>query len=81
MDGFLQGGPERSRSRMIGIDLQIRIEEWLTAGLGTAAIRFHGHENGVDDPQRLAQIEFQDPPLLRSAIFVENTQIQGPPQG
>jgi|HubBroStandDraft_2_1064218.scaffolds.fasta_scaffold03662_9 hypothetical protein len=58
MEGLLQGGQERSRSRMIGIDLQIRIEEWLTAGLGTAAIRFYGHEHDVDLRELLWVVEF-----------------------
>src|ERR1700752_2152448 len=48
IEGILRGGSERSWSRMVGIHLQVSKEERLTARLGTAAVRFHGHEHCVD---------------------------------
>ena len=61
---------------MVGIDSEIGEKKGFPARLVASAVRFYGHEDRVNLCQGFGIIEFQNPALLGSIVFVENAQIQ-----
>ncbi len=59
---------------MIRLDLQVREKEGLAAGFVAAAIRFDGHENGVNLRQPLGVIKFQHPTFLGGIVHVKDPE-------
>src|SRR5271156_6460282 len=63
------------RLGVIWRELQVSVEHWLAARFVTSAVRFYGHENGIDLFKHIRIIEFQDPAFLRRVILIENSKI------
>src|SRR5260370_3404479 len=61
---------------MIWVDVEVRKQEGLVAGLVTTAVWFDRYKNGINLPQRFGVVEPQHPTLLRIIVHIEDTEVE-----
>src|SRR5882762_1214286 len=63
-------------SGIVRASVEVRVEEWFSAGMKTSARPLHSYEDSVNLGQRLGVIELQDPPFLPCPVFIKDAKIQ-----